>query len=263
MDSQEIVGKLLEYFVQPKASGYDVPKTLTYAVVLVAAVYGLYLLLRRLGIKPDIRLAAAVSPYVVFGSAVRVLEDAGTLPNSFLFVTPMIYVLIFGVTFAVLLASLLAERKLGVPYYKPAFLVGVLILPFALGMLPAANLQAALPVLLFFAPWLLVFKSVKWSGANKAVASLQMFDSTTTAVAMQFFGYGEQHVLPTAVIGAFGPFSFVLLKLAVVVAVLVAIDRVSAGRPDAQQFASYLKIVIGILGAATGTRDFITLLAGV
>lgn len=263
MALQDIGNKLVEYFLQPKASGYDVPKTLTYALVLVVAVYGLYLLLKKLGVKSDFRLALAVSPYVVLGSAVRVLEDAGTLPDSFLFVTPMIYVLIFGVTFIVLLASLLAERKFGMPYYKPAFLTGVLILPFALGLLPAANLQAAVPVMLFFAPWLLVFKSIKWNGANKAVASLQMFDSTTTAVAMQFFGYGEQHVLPTAVIGAFGPFAFVLLKLVAVVAILVTIDKVSAGRSESKEFANYLKLVIGILGAATGTRDFVTLLAGV
>jgi len=263
MGFEDFASKLAEYFLAPKSSGYDVPKTLTYALVLVAAVYVLYRILRKLGIRADKRLAIAVSPYVVLGAAVRVLEDAGTLPDSFLFVTPMIYVLIFCVTSAVLLVSLLAQKKFGVPYHKPVFLAGVLILPFVLSHLPVANLQAAAIVFVFFAPWAFVFRFVKWSGQNKAVTLLHVFDSTTTAVAMQFFGYYEQHVLPTVVIGALGPFSFVFVKLVAVVAILVAIGKFSGKDAESKEFADYLKLVIGILGAATGTRDFITLVAGV
>jgi len=263
MGFEDFASKLAEYFLSPKASGYDVPKTLTYALVLVAAVYVLYRILRKLGITADKRLAVVISPYVVLGAAVRVLEDAGTLPDSFLFVTPMIYVLVFCVTFAVLLVSLLAQKKLGVPYHKPVFLAGVLMLPFVLAHLPVANLQAAAIVFVFFAPWALLFRSVKWSGQNKIVTLLHMFDSTTTAVAMQSFGYYEQHVLPTAMITSFGPFSFVLMKLAAVVTILFVIDKASKGDAESEDFANYLKLVMGILGAATGARDFITLVAGV
>jgi uncharacterized membrane protein len=263
MASTDFASKLLEYFLQPKASGYDAQKTLTLALVLVAAAYAVYRLLRRLGVRIDVRLAVAVAPYVVLGSVVRVLEDAALLPDSFLFVTPMIYVLIFGITFTVLLASLLGQKRFGVPYHKTTFLAGVLMLPFALSQLPAADLQAAAMVAVFFAPWALLFRLAKWIPENKAVALLHMFDATSTAVAMQFFGYYEQHVLPTAVIGAFGPFSFVLLKLVAVVAIVVAIDRFAGNDAESKEFARYLKLVIGILGAATGTRDFITLLAGV
>lgn len=260
---QDIADKLAEYFLQPKASGYDVPKTLTFALVLVAAVYGLYRLLRRLGVKADVRLAVAVAPYVVLGATVRVLEDAHALPDSFLFVTPMIYILIFSVTFAVLLASLLAQRRFGLAYHKPLFLAGVLMLPFALARLPAGNLQAALPALVLFAPWVFGSRFVKWSKENKLVTLTHMLDSTVTAVSMQFFGYSEQHVLPTAIIGVFGPFSFVAVKIVAVVAILAAIDRFTGKDERSRDFANYVKLVIGILGAATGTRDFITLLAGV
>ena len=263
MASVDFLEKIEEYFFQPKASGYDVPKTMTYALVLVAAVYGIYMLLRRIGVKADARLAVAVAPYVVLGAAARVLKDAHALPDSFLFVTPMIYVLVFAVTFAVLLASLLAQRRFGIAYHKPLFLAGVLMLPFALARLPAGNMQAALPALVLFAPWALGSRFVKWSTENKIVTLTHLFDSTVTAVAMQFFGYSEQHVLPTALIGAFGPFSFVAIKLAAIVAVLVAIDRLTGKDAESRDFAGYVQLVIGILGAATGTRVFITLLAGV
>jgi uncharacterized membrane protein len=240
MASVDIAAKVAEYFLQPKASGYDVWKTLTFAVVLAAAAYALYHALKRLGVRADARLAAAVAPYVLLGSAVRVLEDAAVLPDSFLFVTPMIYVLVFCATFGALLLSLLAQKT-------------------AAGLDP----QAAAVVMLFFAPWALLFREAKWSAQNKVVALAHMFDATTTAVSMQFFGYSEQHVLPGAVIAAFGPFSFVPLKLVAVVAILMAIDRFAGKDAESREFASYLKLVIGILGAATGMRDFIALAAGV
>ncbi|MFH1623212.1 MAG: DUF63 family protein [Candidatus Aenigmatarchaeota archaeon] len=263
MAFEDFAGKLAEYFFEPRESGYDLHKTLTLALILMAAVYALYRILRRLGIKVDKRLAVAVAPYVVLGAAVRVLEDAAVLPDSFLFVTPMIYVLVFCATFGVLLLSLLAERRFGVPYFKPMFLTGVFALPFALSRLPLATPHAAAVVVAFLLPWILAFRIVRWSGQNKIIALLHMLDATTTSVAIQFFGYYEQHLLPAAVIAAFGPFSFVLLKLAAVVAILVAIDWVSTGDPGSKDFADYVKLVIGILGAATAARDLITLVAGV
>jgi uncharacterized membrane protein len=89
-----------------------------------------------------------------------------------------------------------------------------------------------------------------------------MFDATTTVTAMTFFGYGEQHVLPTIFINLFsstlfGPFSFIVLKLIGVVPVLILIDKLSSDK----EFNNYLKLAIGILGAATGTRDFSCLLS--
>jgi len=263
MAFDDFVKKLAEYFLEPRKTGYDLSKTLTLAAIFVAAAYAIHRMLGRLGVKADRRLAVAVSPYVVLGAAVRVLEDAAVLPDSFLFVTPMIYVLVFCATFGALLLSLLAERRFGVPYFKPMFLAGVLALPFALSRLPVATPQAAALVFALMLPWVLVFGIARWSGQNKIVALLHVFDATTTAVAMQFFGYYEQHVLPTAVISAFGPFSFVLLKLVAVVAMLAIIDGVSKSDREAADVADYTKLVIGILGAATGTRDLITLVAGV
>ncbi len=251
---------LIDYFLAPKQTGYDVPKTLLYSLVLVAAAYAIYEALKKLNIKIDKRLAVAVSPYIIFGSALRVLQDAAVI-DSYFFMTPGIYVLVFGATFCALLVSIALQKKFGVPYYKTAFIFGLLLLPFTLTQLDFSNFYGAGLVILFFLPWIFVFKIVKrkWSAENKIVAGLHIFDATTTAVALNFFGYYEQHILPTIFIGMFGPFSFVALKAVAVVVVLVLIDRVS----DDKKFNNYLKLIIGILGAATGSRDFITLLAGI
>jgi len=254
--------KNLDYFLAPKQTGYDITKTLLYALVLVAAVYSIYKTLKKFKIKIDHGLAIAVAPYVVFGGAIRVLQDAGAI-NSYFFMTPGIYILVAGIAFSALLVSLFCQKKFNVPYYKIMFLFGVLLLPFTLSQLNLSNFYGAGLVLLFFVPWVIIFKTPipsalsKWSKENKIVTLVHMFDATTTTVALYFFGYYEQHVLPTAFINVLGPFSFIPLKAATIIIILILIDRLS----DDKEFNNYLKLVIGILGAATGFRDFISLLA--
>ncbi len=248
--------ELFDYFFFPEGVGYDVPKTLAYGLVLVAAVYVGYRLFEKLKVRTDERLAIAVAPYVLLGSVLRVLKDMDVLNYQFL-VTPGIYSVMAGAVGAIFLISLLFDRKAGVPYFKTMFVVGLLTLGLALSQLRLVNFQAAFYVAMFLAPWLLVFKLAKWKASNKIVGSLHLFDANTTFVSMSFFGYLEQHVLPNFFIGLLGPFSFVLLKLAAIVTVLFLIDRFS----DNKEFNLYLKIIIGILGASTASRDFIRLLS--
>lgn len=82
-----------------------------------------------------------------------------------------------------------------------------------------------------------------------------MFDASTTFVALNFFGYSEQHIFPNFIISLFGPASFIFLKLIGVVAALILVDKFSKDK----EFNNYLKLCIGILGGATGARDLFTL----
>ncbi len=255
------IDKLLEYFLQPKRSGYDVPKTLTYGLLLVAAVYVIYETLKKLKVKIDRRLAIAIAPYVVLGSSIRVLEDLGLIHGN-IFVTPGIYVFVFAITIAALLVSLFIEKKRGIPYFKPVCMFGTLLMSLPLSVLIASlmthiNLYGALLFVVFFVPWILLFKFLRWSGENKAVMSLQMLDATATFVSLQFFNFYEQHILPTAFINIFGPASFIVVKAVGIAVLLMAIDKFS----DDKQFNTYVKLVIGVLGAATGTRDLLALMA--
>jgi len=255
-----MVEGILDYFLHPKKTGYDVQKTLVYAIVLIAAVYGLYELLKRLKVRIDRRLAVGVAPYVVFGGALRVLQDAGVVDSYFcyFFVTPGIYVFVFSVMFAVLLLSLFIERRIGVPYFKTLFTVGC-FLATAMVLLPFRNFYGMLIVLVLFAPWLAAFRLLKWGAANKWVSLLHIFDATTTSVALHFFGFYEQHVVPTLFIELFGPFSFIALKVAAIVIILLLIDKFGGKSGKDKEFEDYLKLVIGILGGATACRDFMAL----
>ena len=251
----------LNSFLSPKEYGYDVFNTSTYAILLSLATYVIYKGIKKVGIRIDQRLAVAVAPYVVFGSCLRVIKDAGIV-SSYLFVTPSIYVLVASIFFSILAISYAIQRRFKIDYYKTMFIIGILILPFALAQLDYTNMRAGIITMSLIVPWIALFKFAKWTTVNKIVTMLHMFDATTTFVAMSFFGYYEQHILPTFFINMFGPISFVVLKLVLIVAVLQLIDRFSIDEKD-KEFKPYIKMVIGILGAATGGRDFITLLAGI
>jgi len=246
---------VLDYFLLPTKSGYDAPKTLVYALALVLAVYVGFKILKKLRIKIDRRFALAASPYVVFGGALRVLQDTGIV-NSILFVTPHIYTFVASITACIFLISLLLEKKKGIPYFKLPFVCGLVLFAFTLAYIVPVNFYGTILVAIFFLPWVLAFALIKWGPSNRIVTSIHMFDATTAFVAINFFGYGEQHIFPRFLISSFGPLSFIFVKLIAVVSILLIIDKFS----EDKEFNNYLKLVIGILGGATSSRDFIALL---
>ncbi|MDI6825990.1 MAG: DUF63 family protein [Candidatus Aenigmarchaeota archaeon] len=236
-------------------TGYNPVNTVTYAIILIASVYTVYKILKKLKVKIDRRLALAVSPFVVLGSSIRVLEDAQII-SGWIFFTPGIYFLIFFMTFLTLLISLTLERKFHISYYKLMFVVGIVLVSPVLGILKYRNFFGVGYVLLYFIPWIIFLKIIPWLKENKIVTGIHVFDGTVTSVAMNYFGYYEQHVLPRYIIDLVGtPLSFVFLKFILILIILVFIDRYSKDK----EFNNYLKLMIGILGAATGIRDFISL----
>lgn len=244
---------IVDYFLSPTKTGYDVPKTLVYGLVLILAVYIGFKILEKLKIKIDKRFVLATSPYIIFGATLRVLQDIGIV-NSILFVTPHIYTFVASIASCIFLISLFLEKRSGIPYFKIPFVAGLVLFAFVIVHIIPINFYGMFLVIILFLPWILFFNFVKWALANKIVSLLHMFDATTTFVAINFFGFGEQHVFPRFLIN-FTPISFIFVKLIVIVFILLAIDRFSKDK----EFNNYLKLVIGILGAATSSRDFIAL----
>lgn len=235
--------------------GYNPVNTTVYGILLVIFAYIVYWILKKLQIKIDGKLALAVVPYVIFGSSIRILQDAKIISGYF-FVTPGIYFLTFGITFLTLIISRGIERKFNIPYHKIMFIVGLILISPVLGVLEYNNFLGIGYVLLYFAPWIIFLKLIPWLKENKIVTGLHVFDGTVTFVSLNYFNYYEQHVLPRYLINLFGTsFSFIFLKFIVIVAVLLFIDKYS----DDKNFNNYIKLIIGILGAATGTRDFLRL----
>lgn len=73
--------------------GYTLVSEITYGIILVCALYGLYKLLKKLEIKIDWYFCLALFPYIIFGPVTRVLEDTNyfTEPFVYWFISPLIY----------------------------------------------------------------------------------------------------------------------------------------------------------------------------
>ncbi len=103
--------------------GYTAVSTVSYGIILVFLLIGVYLGLERVSLDVDMRLFAALVPFVPLGGMLRATEDimvalpADTaapvpeFPLTAVLISPFIYFLVFALTIAGLGASVWAERR--------------------------------------------------------------------------------------------------------------------------------------------------------
>jgi uncharacterized membrane protein len=134
--------------------GYTLVSEVGYAVLLLLALGGVVLLLDRLAIGTDRRFFYALTPFVFFGGALRVVEDATdagpgvesvlAYPLNVPVISPFIYVTVFVVTLAAVLAAVGARRRgLVDDYARPLAGLGVAVLLATLSVLVALGTGAA------------------------------------------------------------------------------------------------------------------------
>ncbi|WP_135662612.1 DUF63 family protein [Halorhabdus rudnickae] len=128
--------------------GYTVVSEVGYMLVGLFFLIGVYLLLRRLDIDLDRSMFFALVPFMLFGGALRVVEDATDAaaaagfepaigyPLNTLFISPVIYFTVFGIALAALLASVeLAGRNVVASAERTLGYLGVGILTVTFGYL--------------------------------------------------------------------------------------------------------------------------------
>ncbi|WP_435160388.1 DUF63 family protein [Halorubrum sp. SY-15] len=128
--------------------GYTTVSTVSYIVVLLGMLIGVVFVLRRLAIATELRFFYALFPFMLFGGALRTVEDAGiaalrvgaeplvAFPWSALIISPFIYVTVFAVTLGCVVgAYALADGGLVDDYARPLFAAGSVALAAAVGYL--------------------------------------------------------------------------------------------------------------------------------
>ncbi len=267
-----------QYFIDPliQGTGYNVYNTLVYALLLIAAVFVTYKLLKKMKITIDNKFLLGVLPYVILGGLLRALEDAASY--GIWFKTPIIYFVIFAVAFIGLVISKLIEtygKRFGaVGYHMVWTAIGFILVligltqvafrvPFAFAAIVTLSIFWAI-VLIFLRVLVKKFRPnfPLFSLENTALLGVHMFDATTTFVALQYFPYFEQHVLPGFLISLFGPAVMFALKFFVVGVVLYVLDKELKEKKDLEK-RKFIKLVIMILGLAPGLRNFFRLVMGV
>lgn len=264
----DLTSFFVQNFSEPLCRYYTPIGTVTYGIMLVVAVAGTYKLLQKLKIDIDGRFILSLIPFIVYGGWTRALRDhmLGIYGNAWWWCSPPIYFIIFAITIASLLLGLLVEKRFRVPYWKTMIATGAALLAYDAAVTATAgmpNVQGTALIAAMAGGWALLLLAVRklWPASKKlltrfntSIMASHLLDASSTFTALTFFGYYEQHVLPTFLIGFTGPWVMFPLKLAVVLPVLWYIDRSN----ESEFFKRFLKIVILILGLALGMRDMLT-----
>jgi uncharacterized membrane protein len=246
------------YFIRPiySGEGYNIFNTIAYSFVLLAFLYIIYKISKRIGFKWDINALIASAPFIALTSFARVLTDAGIYERGFWTVTPGIEVLILipSVLFILGVYHFFREK-----YVKICFVVGSLLALSQLLSLSYPNPLGMLLISLYTAVSVIPLKLLRKRidllkpDLNFIALAVHFFDAAATSVSIRFFSYAEQHVLPSFMISILGPETMFLLK-AIFVGLALWIIR------DVED-ADVIRIVIIFLGLGPALRDSLRLVA--
>ncbi|MCX9013379.1 MAG: DUF63 family protein [Candidatus Methanoperedens sp.] len=264
-------------------TSYNPVDTLTYAVLLGISVFGVLKLLEKLDIQIDTAFIASVTPYILAGSSLRVLEDSNVFapPLKYIFITPIIYFFMFAVTVSVLALAVTLERNGKIKDYHVFFgAFGIAWTVFNLAMLfvvgDVKNAMPATAILVFgalstYIVYLVSRKtgfSLLTSKLNISILFAHMLDASSTFVGMDFLGYYEKHVVPTFFINLAGNVtdhpSLVMypLKLLIFIPVLYMLDYKFDHKTEGK-LIGLMKLTILVLGLSPAIRNTLRILMGV
>lgn len=274
---------IYKYYIDPIRYGqpYNVVDTLTYAAVLIIAIYILYrwLSASRL-VRVDSRFVLATLPFVVLGGLLRVVQDTGMITSAwqFLLVTPLIYFVLFFFTVAVLILSAYAQRAGMVSDYVPLYAgTGVAACLVAAGLLTWFGITESVidPEVFLVIMGLAIATSAAVYAAMRyllgwryaadplylALVFGQMLDASATSYGIDLhpLDYMEVHVVGSNLIELSGT-AFVMfpLKLVVLFPAVWLLQRYREEAPPALWHLILLAMIT--VGLAPGVRDMVRMI---
>jgi len=230
--------------------GYTVLNTVVFGIILGIAVILIIKMFKYIRKDPK-DLIIPLIPFIFFGSSARALVDNGIYPLILWLVTPGIYILTGLGAIAALIISVYVEKKTNFDYKYLMLIIGVMLCIPNILSINYLNWTAFFEVIVVWSLISSIFVLLrnKWGllkdKFNLAVLSAQLFDAAATFIAIDFYGYGEQHVLPNTLMNFAGTAAVMFpLKIAVILAALYVIDEYI----EDKTIRNMLKLAIFILG---------------
>ena len=244
--------------------GYTILNTIVFGVILGICILVIIKMFKYIK-KDPAQLMIPLIPFIFFGSSARALVDNNIYPLTYILVTPGIYVLTGSMAIVTVLVSVFIEKRTNFDYRYFIFIVGTLLCVPNIIFMGPINLIAAFQVVGVWAIISGIFVLIrnKWSllsnKFNLSVLTAHLFDASSTFIAVDYYGYSEQHVLPSALTALFGTAAIMFpLKIGVILGALYVIDIYV----EDKTIANMLKLAIFILGLAPGLRNFLSLIMG-
>ncbi len=273
---------IYKYYVGPTLNGepYTIVDTLTYAIILILAVYLVYRWLKKTGIDIDQEFIVSTIPFVILGGLMRVVEDTGIIPRPWnvILVTPIIFFVVFFITITILVTARTLEKKGLVPSYTKVYAAGGLcaciITAAVLTYFGITETRIALDVLatiLMMAAvssatvWGLLRYGLKWTFTENILYKLLIFGHMLDASATSFgielheLTYVEVHVVGSHLIEATGTaFSMFALKLVVIIPAIYVLEMYR--KEGNSQLWHLIILAMIVVGMAPGIRDMVRMI---
>lgn len=280
--------------------GYTLVSEVGYVVVLLIALSGVVFLMARLGVGTEKRFYWALVPFMFFGGALRVVEDAhnamegggllASYPVNTLFISPIIYFTVFAITVvALLIASGLVSQGYAADLHGPLFGLGtgilVLTVAYLFSLAAAPNNPAVFypQVLVAMLLGTVVAAAATWyaieaflptlNAGTGTVGAMVLFAHALDGVAnvvgldyMTALGAGPnlvpKHPVNQFIVDAAGAaWPFLVVKLAAATFVIwIFEDDLFEESP---RYTMLLLIAVTAVGLGPGTRDMLRATLGV
>lgn len=165
-----------------------------------------------------------------------------------------------------LIISVLIWRKYDIDYRYTIFLIGILLAIIPLVNIQHINVEIILQIMI---PWILIVAIFTFIGRywklyrnkiNLSILAVHVFDATTTFIAVDFYNYQEQHVLPRFLYDLSSTaLTMYPLKIVAITLALYLIDEYI----DDENINGLLKLTVFVLGLAPGLRNCLTMAMGI
>lgn len=270
---------IYKYYIDPITTGgaYTLVDTLTYALILIIAVFLIHRWMQRSGIPFGRELLFATLPWIVLGGLLRVLEDTGLIvsPWRYLLITPLIFFVLF---FYAVLTLYLCYRLVGSRGVRVYGAVGIASVLVTLAVLmwyglttnhlvlevPATILGIAGVTSLIL--WAVLRYGLKWEYLDDRIYQVliagHLLDASATSYGIDLhpLGYVEQHVVGSALIEATGTgFAMFPLKLAVLIPGIYVLELYRR-EGTATSFWHLIVLAMIVVGLAPGVRDMVRMM---
>lgn len=229
------MGFLEDYFIRPtlEHTGYNLVNTLTYAIILIVVLFAIYKLLTRLEIKLDSNLWFNLLPFVFLGGILRALQDINFFEflgaYHVLFMAPLIYIIIFLLAFVSIIISKYLWKDF-VRFFGIALVI-IFLVPVAMNAKNIISLTLIFSVAaLSYGILYVILKYAKINlmkmSYNSQITAVHILDASAAFVAVSVIGgYRESSLFTSFFFSQLPGWTFILLKVAVVLAALHFIDK--------------------------------------
>ena len=266
-------------------SGYTIFNTVVYTLILVIFILAIIKMFRKIEIDP-ISIFYSIIPFIFLGSSTRALVDNGIYPKTIFLITPGLYILVGMITIFSFLFSIYLFNKKGIDYRYTLLFLGILFSIPNIIFFSNVNFTAIAYVIL---TWIIVsiiflamaffvlyikniivenngeknisntLEKIKKYKINFSILLAHLFDASTTYVAVEYYNYYEQHVLPNAINQLFDTYLTLFpMKIIVIIGALYIIDQYF----DDLMIKNLLKLTVFVLGLAPGLRNILTMAIG-